>query len=192
MRTQYHSNIKMNRRSVMVMPGRVTLFKVELIETETRKYVLRNPVTGDMLTAHDNCKHVYWSSFDEAWIWGHFTFDEHKRLVSVHDTCMWYDTDTERMWQYHQHHEDMDGSLYLFDAHKEMDDSDDSPPEILNSEMEKMEQDQLENDAFKSFCKKQRPGIKANHPGSSQSEHQNILADIWNGFDDDAKTEYFI
>ena len=103
----------MSNMSIMVMPGCAVMFKVNLISVKTKKFVLQDPITGDVLTAHDNCKHVYWSYIDEPGTWEHFTFDEHKRLVSSHDTCVWYDAETEKIWQYHQQHDSMEGSLYI-------------------------------------------------------------------------------
>jgi 5-methylcytosine-specific restriction endonuclease McrA len=85
---------------------------LDIIPVQTKEYVLKSPITGKVLSAHENCKHVYWSS-EEPWNWEYFTIDEHKRIISSHDTYIWYDEESEQMWQYHKDNDNMEGSLFI-------------------------------------------------------------------------------
>jgi hypothetical protein len=216
----------MANMSIMVMPDRGSLFTMDVIPVWTGEYVLKNTTTGDVLSAHDNCKHVYWSSSESPWTWEHFTFDEHKRLVSSHDTCVWYDEESEQMWQYPKANDDMERSLYLsgdpppheephgfgnlpesrYKKHlkivneveklieppkrgrKPMSDEEKSKKNVMKT----LGQDpgQVEEDAYKAFCKEQRSDIKKENPDMKLQEQKKFLKNLWDNLDDNMKLDY--
>ena len=68
---------------------------VELVELDKDEgiYMIRDILTNNMLSAHGDCKHVYWTDGDqEPDMWEQFTLDPWDGiLTSIHDTHMYFD-----------------------------------------------------------------------------------------------------
>lgn len=162
-----------------------------------RMVLLRNSNTQEWLSAHDNEKHVYWSSpKTDPWTWECFRIDEDtKRIGTAHGTHLWYDAETETIWQSpatDDEYADEEGFLYVSEAASDdnvapMDDThepankkDTKPP--ANKEDMKA--------AFNAFCKEQRPDVKSEHPGIKLTEQNKILKDLWNTLDTHTQSQY--
>lgn len=156
---------------------------------EPKRVMLRNSKTQEWLSAHDNEKHVYWSSpKTEPWTWEFFVIENNNRIGTAHGTYLWYDGETGTVWQSpatDDDHDDTEGFLYVSEVPS---DENVSPFEVAHSSELVSSQvgDMTKEDtkaAFNAFCKEQRPGVKAEHPGTKLAEQNIILKDIWNTLD---------
>ena len=59
---------------------------------------LQDPESQRFLTAHRNCKHVYWSADKSTW--QQFKKDpETGALITAHNMNIWFDDEQKRFWQ---------------------------------------------------------------------------------------------
>ena len=70
-------------------------------DEENQVVYIRNKSDGHYLTAHENCKHVYWTEpNDDIWTWEQFSLDDDTNaLVTSEGMHLWYNDDDETMWQ---------------------------------------------------------------------------------------------
>ena len=196
---------ELSRIEVRFLPAPVK----EDLRSDVVMMVIQDSVTGKVLTAHDDKKHVYWSSSDNPWTWEFFTVEDDLRLMTAHGTYMWYDDEnTKSLWQYSEDdanecgdddtEDPLVGSLYVTErptirvAEEEPEESaSKKKPTPISTTKSDSTPAKTEKDAFNRFCKEQRPEVKSENPGMKLVEQNKILKEMWEQLDDDTKQEYF-
>jgi hypothetical protein len=168
-------------------------------DPETETHYLRRVSDGHYLSAHDDCKHVYWTEPNsDIWTWEQVSWDPEKEnvLTTAHGTWIYLsDDDDERLWQCYppEDEEELEADGFArLRKDFEMDYSVDTRPACWveeepnkKEEPKKKEEDKKKRElspkqlGLNLFMRAKKDIVRKENPEGSWGDHKKILGGMW-------------
>lgn len=168
-------------------------------DPETETHYLRRVSDGHYMSAHDDCKHVYWTEPNkDIWTWEQVSWDPEKEnvITTAHGTWIYLSEDDDCLWQCYPPEDDEDTDDVSVHARLKMDfemdyDSVDTRPACWNVSEPKKEEPKKKKPSdtkrelspkqlgLNLFMRAKKDMVRKEHPEGSWGDHKKILGGMW-------------